>query len=623
MTEAVTATVGDLAVGDHVVAVGTNANGTVTAVSLTDTGATDAAGGRAFGGGNGGGGGGEGFQRPAGANGTAPQGAGGNGGGFAGGGFALGTIKSVDSSGVTVTETDGTVVTVAVSSSTRITTQETRTVADFKVGDTVRVTSQQSGDVITPTIDPDRRPHRRRPGRSRLRSSSGADRRRYLVSVIRRYLTKPWVALPLVAVVVVAGWSVLKPDKSASKTVTVPTEQVVAATTGTIARTVTAEGTIAYAQTSDLNFAASGTVTAVDVVAGQKVTAGQVLAVLSSPELSAAVDDDEASLASAQATLSDHQAAGASAAQLNADRTAVSSAESRLASAQAALAGAKLVAPFDGTIAQVNVTTGEQLGSNGAGGTSTSGTGSGSGRSSATLGSGTSNAQASGSQGSSSTPDVQVVTDGQYTVSLGIDDTEVANVAVGQSASLTLSTSTTTTGRGGLAGLFGGGGAGGGGAARQATTGSAATPTGLGVAPATGQVTTVSTVADASSGVAKYAVTVAFTDDTGKYHAGATVSVAITYAEVQNAVQVPSLAVTTTDGASTVKVRTASGDETRTVTTGLTSGNLVQITSGLKAGEQVVVTFAFRGGGAGGGTRGTGGTGTGGTGQLRFPGGTP
>jgi macrolide-specific efflux system membrane fusion protein len=444
------------------------------------------------------------------------------------------------------------------------------------------------------------------------------------VSVVRRYLTKPWVALPLVAVVVVAGWSVLKPDKSSSTTVTVPTEQVVAATTGTVARTVSTEGTIAYAQTKDLNFAASGTVTAVDVVAGQKVTAGQVLAVLSSPELSAAVDDDEASLASAQATLSDHQAAGASAAQLNADRTAVSSAESRLASAQAALAAANLVAPFDGTVAQVNVTTGEQLGSNGAGGTSTSGTGSGSGRSSATLGSGTSNAQSSGSQGSSSTPDVQVVTDGQYTVSLGIDDTEVANVAVGQSASLTLSTSTTATnGFRALAGLFGGGGAGGGGAARQATTGSAATPTGLGVAPATGQVTTVSTVADASSGVAKYPVTVTFTDDTGKYHAGATVSVAITYAEVQNAVQVPSLAVTTTDGASTVKVRTASGDETRTVTTGLTSGNLVQITSGLKAGEQVVVTFAFRGGGAGGGTRGTGGTGTGGTGQLRLPGGTP
>jgi hypothetical protein len=150
VTEAVTATVGDLAVGDHVLAIGTSANGTVTAVSLTDTGATASNAAGRFGGGGGAGGGG--FQRPAGANGTPPQGAAGaGGGGFAGGQFALGTVKSVDASSVTVTETDGSEVTMAVASTTRITKQEARTVADIKVGDTVRVTSQQSGDVITAT----------------------------------------------------------------------------------------------------------------------------------------------------------------------------------------------------------------------------------------------------------------------------------------------------------------------------------------------------------------------------------------------------------------------------------------------------------------------------------------
>ena len=47
-------------------------------------------------------------------------------------------------------------------------------------------------------------------------------------------------------------------------------------------------------------------------------------------------------------------------------------------------------------------------------------------------------------------------------------------------------------------------------------------------------------MADASSGVASYPVTVAFSDTSGDYNAGATVSVDITYAEVDDAVQVPS-----------------------------------------------------------------------------------
>jgi macrolide-specific efflux system membrane fusion protein len=106
----------------------------------------------------------------------------------------------------------------------------------------------------------------------------------------------------------------------------------------------------------------------------------------------------------------------------------------------------------------------------------------------------------------------------------------------------------------------------------------------------------VGTVADASSGVASYPVTVAFSDTSGDYNVGANVTVEITYAEVTDAVQVPAFAVTTnTDGTSSVKVKTDSGTETRTVTTGLTSGTMVQITDGLEAGESVVITMPGRG----------------------------
>ena len=90
-------------------------------------------------------------------------------------------------------------------------------------------------------------------------------------------------------------------------------------------------------------------------------------------------------------------------------------------------------------------------------------------------------------------------------------------------------------------------------------------------------------------------------------------SVAVTYAQTGDTLSVPFRAVTTTNGTSTVEVSNGSSTETRTVTTGLTVGGMVQITDGLSAGDQVVVR------GPGGGRTTTQGSGTGtepgGTGQ--------
>jgi hypothetical protein len=142
-------------------------------------------------------------------------------------------------------------------------------------------------------------------------------------------------------------------------------------------------------------------------------------------------------------------------------------------------------------------------------------------------------------------------------------------------------------------------------------------------------VTSVSKVATTSTGVATYAVQVSFTGDPTKFFVGSNATASITTAQKANALLVPVQAITTTNGQSTVTVATdgtADGPtETRTVTTGGRSGAMIEITSGLQAGDKVVVElpagFANRTGGEGGGFGGFGGgegggtrTGEGGTG---------
>jgi macrolide-specific efflux system membrane fusion protein len=139
-------------------------------------------------------------------------------------------------------------------------------------------------------------------------------------------------------------------------------------------------------------------------------------------------------------------------------------------------------------------------------------------------------------------------------------------------------------------------------------------------------VTSVSKVASASSGVAGYPVVITFNADANAFYVGATVTGAIATNAKDNVIQVPTRAISTVNGASTVTVATSGTlggpTETRTVTTGATAGGQTEITSGLKVGEKVVITIpsfgVTAGGGSGtggflGGAR-TGGTRTGGAG---------
>ncbi len=397
---------------------------------------------------------------------------------------------------------------------------------------------------------------------------------------------KPFVVMPVAAMMVFGAWFAYQ-SQGDPATATLPTEQVVDVTVGTIAKTVSAQGTVAATDSDDLKFAAAGTVTAVNVKAGQSVNKGDVLATMDSPALRQAVADAASRVADAKATLADDTASGASASRLAADRSNVTTAQDGLDQANTNLAGANLIAPYNAKIVSIGVTVGDKLSSDGTGATSPTGSNSGSGRTNNNL----------GGNGNASTAAVSLISLNSYTVSLGFDSSDIGSIAAGQVAKIALSTAAASNGRFGDFGpkLFVSGGPNAAANAKAAAADSenstaTTTPTASNAATTDGSVDSVSSVADASSGVASYPVKVTFTDSSGSFNVGATVKVDITISEIKDAVQVPVNAVTNDGTQSTVKVRNAAGkDETRTVTTGMTSGSMIQVTNGLREGEQVVI----------------------------------
>lgn len=448
-----------------------------------------------------------------------------------------------------------------------------------------------------------------------------------MLSTLRRRVLRPWIVVPVV-VIALGTWFVSRSD--ADDTTTTDIERTVDATAGPMDQVVSASGAVEAADTEQLGFTAAGTVTAVNVAAGDVVATGDVLATMDSPELQAAVTQAEADVADAEARLDSDDDAGASDAQMAADQSSVDAAQRQLDATEEALAGTQLVATFDGTVTQVDLAVGEELASSGTSGTDLTGSATGSGRTSSNLGSGSQAGPDGGAGGtgttgdtSSTSPQIEVVTVGSYTVELGLDATEADLVDAGQEA--TVSPSSSTSGGfpgggafpgGGNANANGNGNANGDGNDGDAGRGSDDAAGSAGAdAVATGTVTSVGAIADASSGVASFPVTVTFASTDDDITVGSTVDVDIVYQRIDDAIQVPVQAVSRDSGAATVVVRNDGGDETRTVETGITSGGLVQITSGLEAGEQVVITLATgvptNGAGGNGGNGGAGGAGGG------------
>jgi macrolide-specific efflux system membrane fusion protein len=351
--------------------------------------------------------------------------------------------------------------------------------------------------------------------------------------------------------------------------------ETVKVTTGTIKQTVATSGTLEPATQADLNFGVSGTVTGVDVKAGQVVTAGQVLATVGTTALSADVAAAEANLAAAQARLSNDEADGGSTTEIDSDEASVTSAESSLSTAQTNLADASLTSTISGTVASVSLTDGEAVTGTGTGG------GGGEGGSDAAA------ADSGASTTTSSTGQVVVIGTNSYIVTTTVDDTDIGQVADGDQATVTPTGATTVD---------------------------------------YGTVASIGLIATQSSDVATFPVVIDVTGDPTGLYAGSTADVSIIVKQLNNVVEVPTAAITySTSGQATVTEVKGGKHVSVDVTVGQAAAGETQITNGVSAGDSIVervVKFTGRagaGGGAGitggftrGGTGGFGGTGGGG-----------
>jgi multidrug efflux pump subunit AcrA (membrane-fusion protein) len=157
--------------------------------------------------------------------------------------------------------------------------------------------------------------------------------------VKRRLLSKPFVigfVIVLVAVGV-GGFFVTRGDAATSVSY-----RTGVATLGTVTQTVSLSGNLESDGETDLDFEGAGKVTAVNVEAGQTVTAGEVLATQDPTTVDASLTQANATLAGAEANLTSAKA-GASASSITQDEGQINSAEVSYQSAVTSLADTKAV----------------------------------------------------------------------------------------------------------------------------------------------------------------------------------------------------------------------------------------------------------------------------------------
>jgi len=369
------------------------------------------------------------------------------------------------------------------------------------------------------------------------------------------------------AIVVVAGgailvWNLTRPANAAATAATTTAR----ATTTTEQTTVAATGTLAPQNQAYLNFPAAGTVAAVDVQLGQTVTAGQVLATENTTNLASAVATAQAGVDSAESSLTTVEASSSSTtAQIEAAKAQVAAAQAKLTSAQNDLAGATMTAPFAGVVAQVNLTVNNTV----------------NGTTSTTTGPGTTTVVSSAT---STAAQIVVVDTSTWLVNATVGMADLASLKQGLTCTV------------------------------AATGATASLP---------GTLTSIGIVGTTSAGTTSYPIIVTLTGNPTGLYMGGSADVTVVAKSV-TVLTVPTAAVQRQNGQTYVTLVTNGADTMTNVTVGQVYGARTEISSGLVAGDEVVVptqatgnSSRFPGGGRSGlpsGARPSGARGAGGAG---------
>ena len=479
------------------------------------------------------------------------------------------------------------------------------------------------------------------------------------------------IAVVIVAIVAAGGYLYLNRNGAAIQ------YRTSAAVLGTVTQTIPISGNLTPVNQTDLDFAGSGKVQAVNVVAGQTVKAGELLASLDPVSLQGSLTQAQATLTSAQAKLSLDQA-GATAQSLNQAQASVNTAQVQLQSDQTnqsdtLAVNAQMVAQaksaMDSAQGQAALTTAQNN------------------YQAAQVKAQQSNDQAR-SQVNRDTVALQnalaslaVLKQGTTSQQIQIDQSQVAvdqvnvdnaqralnqttltapndgvvsavniavNIAVGQTTSASGSAASGSSGASGSAASGSGAAASGSssssthaisiltpsayavtGAVSDAQIGQIALGQTARITPAgatdalTGKVTYIAAVATVTSGVATFAVTVTIDGSNPSLHAGTSASVSIIVNQASEVLTVPTSALRS---GNSLQVLVNGKVEIRTVTVGASDALRTQIMSGLNPGDEVItatVSSSVPTTNSGGGLFGGGGRGNFGGGGGRGGGGVP
>jgi macrolide-specific efflux system membrane fusion protein len=339
---------------------------------------------------------------------------------------------------------------------------------------------------------------------------------------------------------------------------------------GTVVSSVSASGSVNSSKSRSLDFATSGTVTEIKVQAGDKVKKGQSLAEVDQASA-------EGNVQSAKANLTAAEGADTSTAS---GYSSYVSAKNAYNQAVRELDGTKLTAPFSGTVVAVNGTVGGSSSgstSSASSSSSSSGSSSGSQGSSSGGGSGGSSSGTSGgsssSSGTSTSGFIVLADPTKLEVTGEFTESDAIKLKNGQSADISFDA---------LSGVTG-----------------------------TGKVTEIDMSPTTNNNVVQYGATVSLTDVPGSLRIGQTATVRVTTQTAQNVLYVPTAAVKTAGGQSTVTVLQNGKQVIKPVQIGVKGDQGTEIKSGLNEGDEVVIVTATGTGGTNG-TQGRPGGGIGG-----------